>query len=192
MEERSDKRLEILRSLVSKSVSECSSVTSDLDTTKVTLPPPHPKSQSRHHSLQPYLPYGAGLILYPLLYHIHTFCMLSCRLPAVCSPVGSHRCPCVASVFQEDKVSLLEGIMETMRLDLGRIRREAEAAHTCLAEAEPAASPGLPSRLQAQVDDLYAQLLHTQQQLHLRTNGNTHTHTHLETRWPAYLVRTAV
>ncbi|XP_062331297.1 kinesin-like protein KIF20B isoform X3 [Osmerus eperlanus] len=104
MEERSDKRLEILRSLVSKSVSECSSVTSDLDTTK------------------------------------------------------------------EDKVSLLEGIMETMRLDLGRIRREAEAAHTCLAEAEPAASPGVPSRLQAQVEQLSAELLHTQQQLHLQTN----------------------
>ncbi|XP_046888743.1 kinesin-like protein KIF20B isoform X3 [Hypomesus transpacificus] len=71
---------------------------------------------------------------------------------------------------KEDKVSLLEGIMETMRLDLGRIRREAEAAHTCLAEAEPAASPGVPSRLQAQVEHLSAQLLHSQQQLHLQTN----------------------
>ncbi|XP_014013775.1 kinesin-like protein KIF20B isoform X2 [Salmo salar] len=101
-EDRVDKRLEILKNLVGKSVSECASVTGDKETTK------------------------------------------------------------------EDKVGLLEGIVDTMRDDLARIRRDAEAAQTCLVDLPE--SPGTVASLRKQVDDLSEELLKTQQQLNLKTN----------------------
>ncbi|XP_029561201.1 kinesin-like protein KIF20B isoform X2 [Salmo trutta] len=99
-EDRVDKRLEILKNLVCKSVSECASVTGDKETTK------------------------------------------------------------------EDKVGLLEGIVDTMRDDLARIRRDAEAAQTCLVDLPE--SPGTVASLRKQVDDLSEELLKTQ--LNLKTN----------------------
>ncbi|XP_020310170.2 kinesin-like protein KIF20A isoform X2 [Oncorhynchus kisutch] len=101
-EDRVDKRLEILKNLVGKSVSECASVSCDKETTK------------------------------------------------------------------EDKVGLLEGIVDTMRDDLARIRRDAEAAQTCLVDLPE--SPGTVASLMKQVDDLSEELLKTQQQLKFKTN----------------------
>ncbi|KAM6951596.1 LOW QUALITY PROTEIN: uncharacterized protein kif20bb [Aplochiton taeniatus] len=96
MEERADKRLEILKNLVNKSVTECTNVSTDQDTSK------------------------------------------------------------------EDKVSLLEGIVVAMREDLLRIRRDAEAAHTCLTELPE--TPGDLEGLRTQVDSLSEQLLLARQQ----------------------------
>ncbi|KAM9561505.1 LOW QUALITY PROTEIN: kinesin-like protein KIF20B [Salvelinus alpinus] len=101
-EDRVDKRLEILKNLVGKSVSEYASVSCDKETTK------------------------------------------------------------------EDKAGLLEGIVDTMRDDLARIRRDAEAAQTCLVDLPE--SPGTVASLRKQVDDLSEELLKTQQQLNIKTN----------------------
>ncbi|XP_038831158.1 kinesin-like protein KIF20B isoform X2 [Salvelinus namaycush] len=70
---------------------------------------------------------------------------------------------------KEDKVELLEGIIDAMRDDLARIRRDAEAAQTCLVDLPE--SPGTEVSLRKQVDDLSEELLKTQQQLNLKTNG---------------------
>uniref|UniRef100_A0A8C7H5S1 Kinesin family member 20Bb n=1 Tax=Oncorhynchus kisutch TaxID=8019 RepID=A0A8C7H5S1_ONCKI len=70
---------------------------------------------------------------------------------------------------KEDKVELLEGIIDAMRDDLARIRRDAEAAQTCLVDLPE--SPGTVASPRKQVDDLSEELLKTQQQLHLKTNG---------------------
>ncbi|CAB1311911.1 unnamed protein product [Coregonus sp. 'balchen'] len=102
-EDRVDKRLEILKNLVGKSVGERARVTGDNETTK------------------------------------------------------------------EDKVVLLEGIVDAMRDDLAKIRRDAEAAQTCLVDLPE--SPGTMTSLRKQVDDLSEELLKTQQQLNLKTNG---------------------
>ncbi|CAB1338071.1 unnamed protein product [Coregonus sp. 'balchen'] len=102
IEDRAEKRLEILKNLVSKSVSECASVTGDEEMTK------------------------------------------------------------------EDKVELLDGIIEAMRDDLARIRRDTETAQTCLVDLPE--SPGTVASLRKQVDDLSEELLKTQQQLKLKTN----------------------
>ncbi|XP_042161892.1 kinesin-like protein KIF20B isoform X1 [Oncorhynchus tshawytscha] len=69
---------------------------------------------------------------------------------------------------KEDKVELLEGIIDAMRDDLARIRRDAEAAQTCLVDLPE--SPGTVASPRKQVDDLSEELLKTQQQLHLKTN----------------------
>uniref|UniRef100_A0A4W5M8T3 Kinesin family member 20Bb n=1 Tax=Hucho hucho TaxID=62062 RepID=A0A4W5M8T3_9TELE len=69
---------------------------------------------------------------------------------------------------KEDKVGLLEGIVDAMRDDLARIRRDAEAAQTCLVDLPE--SPGTVASLRKQVDDLSEELLKTQQQLNLKTN----------------------
>ncbi|XP_064806882.1 kinesin-like protein KIF20B isoform X1 [Oncorhynchus masou masou] len=69
---------------------------------------------------------------------------------------------------KEDKVELLEGIIDAMRGDLARIRRDAEAAQTCLVDLPE--SPGTVASPRKQVDDLSEELLKTQQQLHLKTN----------------------
>ncbi|XP_029620351.1 kinesin-like protein KIF20B [Salmo trutta] len=69
---------------------------------------------------------------------------------------------------KEDKVELLEGIIDAMRDDLARIRRDAEAAQTCLVDLPE--SPGTVASLRKQVDDLSEELLKTQQQLNLKTN----------------------
>lgn len=63
----------------------------------------------------------------------------------------------------------MEGIVDTMRDDLARIRRDAEAAQTCLVDLPE--SPGTVASLRKQVDDLSEELLKTQQQLNLKTNG---------------------
>ncbi|KAM9411753.1 kinesin-like protein KIF20B isoform 2-T2 [Salvelinus alpinus] len=70
---------------------------------------------------------------------------------------------------KEDKVELLEGIIDAMRDDLARIRRDAQAAQTCLVDLPE--SPGTEVSLRKQVDDLSEELLKTQQQLNLKTNG---------------------
>uniref|UniRef100_A0A4W5MAJ6 Kinesin family member 20Bb n=1 Tax=Hucho hucho TaxID=62062 RepID=A0A4W5MAJ6_9TELE len=75
----------------------------------------------------------------------------------------------VSECASEDKVGLLEGIVDAMRDDLARIRRDAEAAQTCLVDLPE--SPGTVASLRKQVDDLSEELLKTQQQLNLKTNG---------------------
>uniref|UniRef100_A0A673ZT29 Kinesin family member 20Bb n=1 Tax=Salmo trutta TaxID=8032 RepID=A0A673ZT29_SALTR len=76
-------------------------------------------------------------------------------------------CKSVSECASEDKVGLLEGIVDTMRDDLARIRRDAEAAQTCLVDLPE--SPGTVASLRKQVDDLSEELLKTQ--LNLKTNG---------------------
>ncbi|KAL0984139.1 hypothetical protein UPYG_G00137610 [Umbra pygmaea] len=101
IEERADKRLEILKNLVSKSVSECATVSGDQD------------------------------------------------------------------IAMKDKVVILEGIVEAMRHDLVRIRKDAEAAQTCLVTLPE--SPGAVASLRKQVEDLSEELLMTKQQLNVKT-----------------------
>uniref|UniRef100_A0A8C7QDH6 Kinesin family member 20Bb n=1 Tax=Oncorhynchus mykiss TaxID=8022 RepID=A0A8C7QDH6_ONCMY len=74
----------------------------------------------------------------------------------------------VSECASEDKVGLLEGIVDTMRDDLARIRRDAEAAQTCLVDLPE--SPGTVASLMKQVDNLSEELFKTQQQLKLKTN----------------------
>ncbi|KAJ7987733.1 hypothetical protein DPEC_G00329550 [Dallia pectoralis] len=86
----------------------------------------------------------------------------------VCKSIGE--CANVSSaedIPTKDKVLLLEGIIDAMRGDLTRIRRDAEAAQTCLVNLPP--SPHTVADLRKQVGDLSAELLLAQQKVNLKT-----------------------
>lgn len=62
-----------------------------------------------------------------------------------------------------------DGMMETVQNDLTKIKKDAEAAQTCLERG--AHSPGAVDRLRTQLDETAGELLTSQQLLTVKTKG---------------------
>lgn len=65
-------------------------------------------------------------------------------------------------------MEFMDNVIEAMRSDLAKIKRDAADVQTCLVSAE---SPSAVANLRKQVDDLAEELLTSQQHLSLKTSG---------------------
>lgn len=63
----------------------------------------------------------------------------------------------------------LDGMIEEMQNDLAKIKRDAEAAHSCL--ESKGRSPGAVSKLKTQLDEMAEELLKNRQLLDIKTKG---------------------
>ncbi|XP_072524163.1 kinesin-like protein KIF20B [Salminus brasiliensis] len=76
------------------------------------------------------------------------------------------------------KMEVLDGMIEAMQSDLAKIKRDAEAAQTCLEKG--AHSPGAVSRLRTQLDEMAKELLKSQQLLDVKTKETEALHVQSE------------
>uniref|UniRef100_A0AAR2LAE4 Kinesin motor domain-containing protein n=1 Tax=Pygocentrus nattereri TaxID=42514 RepID=A0AAR2LAE4_PYGNA len=74
-----------------------------------------------------------------------------------------------SELAEEAKTEFLDGMIEAMQNDLAKIKKDAEAAQTCLERG--AHSPGAVSRLRTQLDEMAEELLKSQQLLNIKTKG---------------------
>ncbi|KAL7857127.1 hypothetical protein SRHO_G00160260 [Serrasalmus rhombeus] len=79
---------------------------------------------------------------------------------------------------KEAKTEFLDGMIEAMQNDLAKIKKDAEAAQTCLERG--AHSPGAVSRLRTQLDEMAEELLKSQQLLNIKTKEMEAVHVELQ------------
>lgn len=79
-------------------------------------------------------------------------------------------------VVQETRTMVMDGMIEEMQNDLAKIKRDAEAAQSCLESRSH--SPGAISKLRTQLDEMAEELLQNRQLLDIKTKGEF---THLVT-----------
>ncbi|KAL7869066.1 hypothetical protein AOLI_G00130540 [Acnodon oligacanthus] len=79
---------------------------------------------------------------------------------------------------KEAKTEFLDGMIEAMQDDLAKIKKDAEAAQTCLERG--AHSPGAVSRLRTQLDKMAEELLKSQQLLNIKTKEMEAVHVELQ------------
>lgn len=66
-------------------------------------------------------------------------------------------------------MTFLDGMIEEMQNDLSKIKRDAEAAQSCLENRSH--SPGAISKLRTQLDEMAEELLKNRQLLDMKTKG---------------------
>lgn len=66
-------------------------------------------------------------------------------------------------------MTFFDGMIEEMQNDLAKIKRDAEAAQSCLESRS--LSPGAVSKLRTQVDEMAEELLKSRQLLDIKTKG---------------------
>ncbi|XP_036428902.1 kinesin-like protein KIF20B [Colossoma macropomum] len=79
---------------------------------------------------------------------------------------------------KEAKTEFLDGMIEAMQNDLAKIKKDAEAAQTCLERG--AHSPGAVNRLRTQLDEMAEELLKSQQLLNIKTKEMEAVHVQLQ------------
>lgn len=91
------------------------------------------------------------------------------RGPELQSEKNMRACVCV---LQEREPPSLDGMLDSMSTDLAGIRKDAEAAHSCLVTSDSRPSVTL-CELQEKVTELREKLSETQKQLESKTRGQS-------------------